>query len=112
MFVPTIGNQFYGGGDPSEGWSGPYEVSMVELKQGISSKDLELPIQQTLKKYTPKNVQDNLTVQLAPVKNYYLEDHNGAVSKMILSLAFVAIFILLMAVINFVNINMGTLHIV
>ena len=108
VFVPTIGNQFYGGGDPSEGWSGPYEVSMVELKQGISPKDLELPIQQTLKKYTPKNVQDNLTVQLAPVKNYYLEDHNGAVSKMILSLAFVAIFILLMAVINFVNINIGT----
>ena len=108
VFVPTVGNHYYGGGDPAEGWNSAYEVCMIELKQGVSSKDLAIPIKQTLKKYTPKNVQDNLTIQLAPVKNYYLEDHNGTVLKMIFSLSIVAIFILLMAVINFVNINIGT----
>ena len=108
VFVPTVGNNYYGGGDPAEGWSGAYEAAAIELNPGVSPKDLAVPLRQLLAKYTDENIQKNLTVQLAPVKDYYLKDHNGAALRMIRILSSAAAFILLMAVINFVNINIGT----
>ncbi len=108
VFVPTIGNRYYSGGDPAEGWNSPYEVGMIELKQGVSAKDLATPVKHTLEKYTPENIRENLSIQLAPVKDHYLKDHDGAVMRMIITLSLAAIFILLMAIINFVNINIGT----
>jgi ABC-type antimicrobial peptide transport system permease subunit len=108
VFVPTIGNNYFGGGDPAEGWNGAFEAAMIELKPRVSPKDLTIPFKQLLAKYTPATVQKNLTVDLAPVKDYYLEDNNGAALRMIRILSLAAAFILLMAIINFVNINIGT----
>lgn len=108
VFVPTEGNRYYAGGDPSQNWNSAYEIGMVELKPGVSPNDLANPIKQIIAKNTTENIQKNLTVQLAPVKDYYLKDHNGAARKMIVILSLAAVFILLMAVINFVNINIGT----
>lgn len=108
VFVPTAGNRYYGGGDPAEGWNSAYEVSMIELQPGKTPKDLETPFKRVLAKYTPENTQKNLTVELAAVRNYYLNDQNSAARRMILALSTTAVFILLMAVINFVNINIGT----
>ncbi|MFT4154803.1 ABC transporter permease [Parafilimonas sp.] len=107
VFVPTTGNRYFSIGDPAEGWSSPFEVSMIELKPGITPKDLDIPLKQTLAKYTPGNVQDNLTIYPALIRDYYLKDHNGAVMRMLVTLLLAAIFILLMAIINFVNINIG-----
>lgn len=108
VYVPTEGNRYYGGGDPAEGWNAAYEVGMIELQPGITPKELAAPLKQLLAKYTPENVQKNLTVELAPVRDYYIKDHNGAVRKMTMILSLAALFILLMAIINFVNINIGT----
>jgi len=108
VFVPTEDNRYYGGGDPAAGWNSAYEVGMVELQPGKSPKDLEAPLKQLLAKYTTENVQKNLTVELAPVRDYYIKDHGGAARKMTAILSLAALFILLMAVINFVNINIGT----
>jgi putative ABC transport system permease protein len=108
VFVPTEDNRYYGGGDPSTGWNAAYEIGMIELRPGKSPKDLALPLKQILAKYTTENVQKNLTVELEPVKSYYIKDHGGAARKMATILSLAALFILLMAVINFVNINIGT----
>ena len=66
------------------------------------------PFKQILAKYTAKNIQDNLQVELAPVNDYYLKENDSSVQKMITALSFIAVFILLMAIINFININIGT----
>jgi ABC-type antimicrobial peptide transport system permease subunit len=108
VFVPTEGNRYYAGGDPAQNWNSSYEIGMIELQPGKSPKDLEAPLKQVLAKYTTENIQKNLTVELAPVKDYYLKDHGDAARKMIMILSLAALFILLMAVINFVNINIGT----
>ena len=108
VFVPTEGNRYYAGGDPAQGWNSAYEIGMVELQPGKTPKDLEAPLKQVLAKYTTENIQKNLTVELAPVKDYFIKDHGGAARKMIMILSLAALFILLMAVINFVNINIGT----
>jgi ABC-type antimicrobial peptide transport system permease subunit len=108
VFVPTIGNRFYSGGDPAEGWNSIFEVSLIELKPGVDAQQMIQPFKQTLAKYANKNMIENLKVELSPLKDYYLKSNNGSVQKMILALSFIAFFILLMAIINFVNINIGT----
>lgn len=108
VYVPTEGNRYYQGGDPSVSWNSVYEVGFVELKDGVKPSDLVIPFRNTLAKYAPANIKDNLEVELVSVKDYYLRDNNGAVQKMILVLAIIGAFILLMAVINFVNISFGT----
>lgn len=108
VFVPTVGNRYYQGGDPSVSWNSAYEVGFVELKDGVKPADVENPIKQLLKKNAPENISSNLEVELVPVKDYYLKDNNSAVQKMIITLALIGGFILLMAVINFINISIGT----
>ena len=105
VFVPSVGNRYYQNGDGADNWGQLFEVGMVELKRGITPKDLETPLKQTLAKYTPETIQKNLEVELAPVKSYY--SGSSSVQKMITTLSIVAAFILLMAIINFVNINIG-----
>jgi len=108
VFVPTEGNLYYGFEDPAAGWDNPFEIGMIQLQPGVKPADLVVPCQQVLAKYTPENIQQNLTVELAPVKDYYLNDNGGAARRMITILSLSALFILLMAVINFVNISVVT----
>lgn len=108
VFVPTEGNRYYQGGDPSVSWTGVYEVGLLELQPGVSPAALEEPFKQVLAKYTADNIKNNLRVKLAPVRDYYLKDKNGAVERVIFTLSLVALFIISMAIINFININIGT----
>lgn len=109
VYLPYDGNKYYGAPmDASLNWSDVFEVGMIELQPGIVAKDLDGPIRQLLKGNAPPAISQNLRVELAPVRSYYLEDNNGAVKKMTEILSLVAGFILLMAVINFTNINIGT----
>ena len=107
VFLPTEGNRYYGG-DPSTSWRSVYEIAAVELQPGVTPEQMARPIDQILAKYTADTIRHNLKVELAPVRNYYLKDNNGSVEKMIMALSLIAAFILLMAVINFININIGT----
>ena len=108
VFVPTVDSRYYQSGDPSVNWNSAYEVGLIELKEGVTAADMEKPFIKMLEKNAPENIRDNLVVELVPVKDYYLKDNNGAAQKMIITLALIGGFILLMAVINFVNISIGT----
>ncbi|HLY72331.1 MAG TPA: FtsX-like permease family protein, partial [Puia sp.] len=108
VYLSMFNNQYFQGGDKGDNWSNVYMVNMIELKKGVSAKDLEKPFEQTLAKYQPPFVKGNLKVELAGLKDYHLKSNNGALQKTITTLALIAGFILLLAVINFVNINIGT----
>ncbi|PVD53903.1 hypothetical protein DC498_00445 [Terrimonas sp.] len=108
VFVPTVGNRYYPGGDPADNWAQIYEIGAIELQKGVQPKDLTEPIKQVLAKYASADINKTLTVELAAVKDYYIKSNNGAVQKMIFTLSLVVIFIIAMAVINFININIGT----
>ncbi|ANH81456.1 hypothetical protein A8C56_11115 [Niabella ginsenosidivorans] len=105
VFVPGIGNKYYGFGDPLTGWTNNSCVAMVELQDGVLPKDLIGPSKQLLAKYTPDFFQKNLTVEYAAVKDFYLHDNDNAVERMITILSIISIFILMMAIFNFVNIS-------
>jgi putative ABC transport system permease protein len=87
-----------------DGWNNTAIVGLVELRPGVKPEALDAPMRSLIKKNAPPQIADNLTPYLVPLKSYYLEASNGLVKKMLYTLSFIALFILLMAVINFVNI--------
>lgn len=102
----SLGAMPYFGGALTN-WGNVFIANYVELRPGVSPEDLQKPLAQLIATNAPPNIQKNLTAYLTPLTDYYLESNNGLVRRMIGTLAWVAVFILLMAVINFVNLSLG-----
>lgn len=109
VFVPYEGNRLFGSQNYFDDWNNFYIVGMIELKPGVSPRDMTVPVNQLLARQLPGNLKGLLQVEFVNLNDYYLKDHNdGAAQQMIGTLFLVAVFILLMAIINFVNISIGT----
>ncbi len=108
VFVPFEGNQYYGGGAGENDWNGYFTVAFLKTRPGIAPAALSGPIRQLLKTNSPENISKNLTVHLKPLSSYYLQSSEGAVAKTLNILSIVAAGILLLAIINFINIMIGT----
>lgn len=89
-------------------WANPYIVTYVELQPGVSPEQLQRPLAQLIKANAPPDIQQALTTYVTPLPAYHLHSNNGLVWKMIMTLLAVAGFILLMAVVNFVNLSLGS----
>jgi putative ABC transport system permease protein len=107
IFLPTESLRFFGRYDGFQAWPNVYIVNYVKLQAGVKPADLQKPIQQLLKLNAPPDITANLQVQLVPLNEYYLQLNNGLALRMVYTLSFVALFILLMAVTNFINITVG-----
>ncbi len=108
VYLPMYNNQYFQGGDKGDNWSNVYMVSMLQLKKGVKANNLEAPFAHVLEKYQPAFVKGNLKPGLTAMSNYHLKDNNNSVQKMLTTLSLVACFILLLAIINFINISIGT----
>ncbi len=108
VYIPTTGSQYFAGNDPSQSWDNTNYISYIELKPGANIATVTPILNGLLKKYSSDFVWKNLSAGMEPLKDYYLNNNNGAVKKMIVILSMIATFILLMVIINFVNINIGT----
>ena len=101
FFIPVSAAKFMG--RTTEGWQNPTLIGYLELKSGVKPQDLEKPMLQLIKSNAPAQIAKNLTPYLVPLKGYNLQANNGVIGKMLYTLSAIALFILLMAVINFVN---------
>lgn len=108
VYVPTTGNNYFKTGDPSLSWDNLNELSFITLKPGVTASMLTTPINRLLHKYSSDFIWKNLGIYPTAVRDYFLKDNNGAIKKMVLVLSLIAAFILLMVIINFININIGT----
>ncbi|KAA0989542.1 ABC transporter permease [Dyadobacter aurulentus] len=88
-------------------WNFPYMITFIQLQKGVKPADLEKPIARLLATNAPPQLRNNLRAYLTPLKSYYREANNGLVQKMIYTLSAITAFILLMAVVNFVNISVA-----
>jgi putative ABC transport system permease protein len=88
-------------------WGNRYIVGYIQLQKGVKPAALEKPIRQLLKINVPEDIAANLHPFLVPLKEYYLSANNGTVKKMLYTVSFISLFILLMAVVNFVNVSIG-----
>lgn len=105
IYLPLSASAFFK--RPIESWNNPYIVGFIELQPGKNAKDLEKPIQNLISRNTSSQIAANLTPYPAPLKKYYLEKDNGLVSKMLWTVSFIALFILIMAIINFINVSIS-----
>lgn len=106
VFMSMRGVDFFGTDVFS--WQNPYIVNYVELQPGVSPQALEKPLAQLIAKNTPPDVQTSLTAYVTPLTDYYWQSNNGLIRKLVGTLMAVGLFILLMAVVNFVNLSLGT----
>jgi putative ABC transport system permease protein len=89
------------------GWTNNGLQTYVELQKGVKPGAVEKAMQLLLTKNAPEQISKNLTPYLVPLKTYNLVANGGVIKKMTYTLTCIALFILLMAVINFVNICIG-----
>ena len=107
MLMSFVSSNDFWGRQQSFTWSNPYIVGYIELKEGVQPANLAKPMAQLIKTNAPQNLAENLTPYLVSIKDVYLEANNGVVKKTVFTLTLVAVFILLMAIVNFVNISIG-----
>jgi putative ABC transport system permease protein len=100
IFIPVVSQSFFGRNMAV--WQNIYTPSYIELQPGVKPEQLAGPIRHLIQVNTPQFAQD-LHVIPRPLTEYYMF---GA-RKMVTTLFFIAAFILLMAVINFVNLSIG-----
>jgi ABC-type antimicrobial peptide transport system permease subunit len=104
VFVPTANLAFF---SRNMDWPNSSIGSYVELQKGVQPESLAGAIDHLVKANADPNVYANLKVRVTPLTSYYLTGNQGTVEKMLYLLSFIAIFILLMAVINFVNLSVA-----
>ena len=105
IFLPTASADYFG--RSIDNWNNVYIAGFVELQAGVTPDMLDRPIETLLRQHADPELASNLTPVLKPLKTYYLDDNFGAVRKMLLTLSIIAGFIMLMAVVNFINISIS-----
>jgi len=105
IFLPIASEEYFGRN--IDNWDNIYIAGFIELKEGVTAEQIVGPINNLVKKNTDEEFSKNYIPQLKPLKTYYLEDNNAAVQKMIQILIYISGFILLMAIINFINFSIG-----
>ncbi len=101
QFYIAASNLNFFGRDMS--WQNPFIACYIQLQKGITPKDLEQPIARLMKQHAPPLFVSDLSPYLVALHDYYFVANNSLVKKMVYALSAIALFILLMAVINFIN---------
>jgi len=99
FFIPTNTFSYFGRADFND-WRNMIIPSYIELRKGAKLADLDRAITQLIKENAPPFISENLKVKPIPLTDYYLQKNNDLVKRMLYSLSFVGLFILLMALIN------------
>jgi putative ABC transport system permease protein len=90
-----------------DSWNNPWIVGYVQLKKGVHPAAIEQIMRKLVKQNTSLGISDQMKPLLVPLKDYYLEANNGLVGKMLSTLTLIALFILFMAIVNFINISVS-----
>jgi putative ABC transport system permease protein len=104
FFVSTSNLSFFG---RNMNWPNPHIAGYVELQKGVSPAQLAKPIEQLLKENALPQFTADLKPYLVSLKDHYLDSNNGLVKKMVYALSAITLFILIMAVINFINLSVS-----
>jgi putative ABC transport system permease protein len=105
IFLPLQNSSDFRLADP-ETWTDI--ICYAKLSPHVTTTEAEATINSLLKKNGPDGMADKRSISLSPLKDYYLITNHGAVNKLIISLTVVVVFILLLAIANFVNISIAS----
>lgn len=82
-------------------------ITYVKVSSDNAS-EAQTILNKIVSKDAPKNISETKVISLSPIKDYYRVTNRGAVQKLVLSLVVVVIFILLLAISNFINISVAS----
>lgn len=105
FFISSTNLNYFGRN--MEVWPNQYIPSYIELQPNVSPEQLNTPIEQLIKLNVAPAIAANVTTFLKPLNAYYLDAFNGLIKKLMYAMAGIAFFILLMAVINFINLSVS-----
>ncbi len=88
-------------------WQNAYIVNYLELQKGVKKEEVERLLKHVVKQNTPAAISESMTPYLLTLKDFYFGWNNGLVKKLLYALSGIAFFILLMAVINFINMSVS-----
>jgi putative ABC transport system permease protein len=83
-------------------------ITYIKLAPLASPVEAAATLNKILQRSAPQDVRENKIIELNPLENYYLITNHGAVQKLIVSLVVIVLFILLLAVTNFINISIAS----
>lgn len=106
IFIPRSNRDFFNRGD-LENWNNKYIPSFIELNKGVKPKDIQEPINNLIAQHAPENFKKYLNVNPVLLTDFYLEKDNARIKRMLYTLSIIGLFILLMAIINFINISLS-----
>ncbi len=104
FFISSENLSFFG---RNMDWPNVFIVNYIELQPGVTPAELEQPIRHLISNNAFSGIDKEVSVVLSPLKHYYLDADKGVIRKTLFALSGIAIFILLMAVINFVNLSIS-----
>jgi len=105
IYIPAASAAFFS--RSLDQWDNTNIAGFLELQNGVKAADLAGPMRRILKQHADNNIVANMQPYLVPLKEFYLQQNKGLVKKMLYTISLIAIFILIMAVINFINISIG-----
>jgi putative ABC transport system permease protein len=104
FYVSTDNLDFFG---RNMSWQNAFIANYVELQKGVKPQDLQQPISHLIKQNAQPQVIADLKPQVVLLKDFYLDANNGLIKKMLYALSAIALFILVMAIINFINMSVS-----
>ena len=107
IYVNSSNIQYFRPGDFFEIWDNFIVQTRIELAEGVEPGELLEPIQKLIETHAPSHIAEQIVPKLTPLRGYNLSQNNGTKQRMLYLLAAMAVFILIMAMINFVNLSMG-----
>ena len=83
-------------------------IAYVKITPQTTLNEAQKTLNSLVQDSAPKEVSENRTISLSPLGDYYLLTNHGAVLKLILSLGVIVLFILILAITNFINISIAS----
>lgn len=106
IFVPLNTAAYFGRTD-MDLWQNIIIPTYIELQAGVTAADLEEPLRQLIAREGADFEKTSLSIRPVAMTDYYLGQNGGAVRRMLYALASVGLFILFMAIVNFINLSVG-----
>jgi putative ABC transport system permease protein len=106
LFIPANTAHFFSRND-REKWDNIYVPSFIETQDGVDPAQIRQAVNNIVAKNAPDQLRENLSIEPVALIDYHLQQDNHLVQKMLYALSILGGFILLMAIVNFVNITIS-----
>lgn len=104
VLVPASNLSYFG---RNMDWPNVHIVSYIELQKGVRPAALDEPIRRLIRQNCDPRTAASLTIRPDPLLSYYFTGNGGGVQRVVFTLVLIGGFILLMAMVNFINLSVG-----